>query len=183
MAKRKKINSQLPFYLTIGILVVAVIGVVLFLFLSAVTLKEVESTGFDIFDQIVGEIQDVIADKTEFNGMEIVFGYTHIAAEGTFLETEIPVLNFSFVALIPLILIVAGIVLNIPKSKLLSLIGVVCFVAAAIMLIFVPNYISFAGSDSLGAADIYKPAIGAYLGMVCIAICALLGLGRTLLIK
>ena len=48
MAKKKKVNSQLPFYLTIGILVVAILGVVLFLFLDAVTLKEVESTGFDI---------------------------------------------------------------------------------------------------------------------------------------
>lgn len=183
MAKKKKVNSQLPFYLTIGILVVAILGVVLFLFLDAVTLKEVESTGIGIFDDLIGEIQDKLAEHTKFNGMQIVFGYSETYAEGSILESTLNILNFSFVALIPLILVVAGIVLNIPKSKLLSLIGVVCFVAAAVMLIFVPNYVSIAGSDSLGAADYYQPAVGAYLGMVCSAICAILGLGRTLLIK
>ena len=121
MAKKKKVNSQLPFYLTIGILVIAILGVVLFLFLDAVTLKEVESTGIGIFDDLIGEIQDKLAEHTKFNGMQIVFGYSETYAEGSILESTLNILNFSFVALIPLILVVAGIVLNIPKSKLLSL--------------------------------------------------------------
>ncbi len=187
MAKSKRKSGQLGLYLTIAILVVAVLGVALFLFLDAVVIKKLQSSGGDgIFDQIIGNITDAINDilsnGTPFTGMQIVFGYSNTTEVfGQPIVTEI--LQFSFVALIPLILMVAGVILNIPKSKLFGLIGVICFIAAAVMFVFTPNYVWFAGADSMGVADYYQAGVGSYLGLACSALCALLGLGRLAVVK
>lgn len=171
MAKSKK-NSQLAMYMTIAMLVIGVLGIILFLFLTAVTIKSVD-TGSGWFDDILGGIQDSIREYTDITGMQMVFGLT----EGDTIKLEI--LDFSFVALIPLILVFAGIILNVPKSKLLGLIGVVCLVAAAIMFALTPNFVIFHGAD-MGAGDAYTAGIGSYMALGCSALCALIGVVRVL---
>lgn len=174
MAKKRK--SNLPQILLLAIILLAVLGVALFLFVDAATLSD---EGI-----VMKTIKDFLEDleiESGFSGMDIVFGLT---------SNDIVVLQFSFVALIPLVLGVIGIVLNILSSKLLNLIGAVCLIGGAVMLIFVPNFIVYSETlqymvDTVEKLDItpFVAGVGAYLGTACFGLAGIVSLGKALVTK
>lgn len=167
MAKSKK-SSSMPLYLSVAILVLVVLGIILFLFLNATVLN----TG-DLGDYIEG------LSDSGFTGMQVVFGYTE-STEGV-IEFSMEILGFSFVALLPLVFAFVGVILNITKSKLISLIGVLFLVAGAIMMLFTSNYLVW-GELFASVAELleFNAGIGSYLGLACFGLAALVGLYRTI---
>lgn len=174
MAKKRK--SNLPQILLLAIILLAVLGVALFLFVNAATLSD---EGI-VMKAIKGFLEEAEIESG-FSGMDIVFGLT---------SNDIVVLQFSFVALIPLVLGAIGIVLNILSSKLLNLIGAVCLIGGAVMLIFVPNFIVYSETlqymvDTVEKLDItpFVAGVGAYLGTACFGLAGIVSLGKALVTK
>lgn len=167
MAKSKKTGSA-SLYLSIVMLVLVILGVVLFLFLDVVKLN-------------VGKLEDYFPDLDlgGFTGMQVVFGY---AEEGL---VKVELLSFSIMALIPLILAFAGLILNVTKSKLLSFIGAVLLIVAAVMLYFSYAYVVWADSPfgQVGKGLVFATDIGAYIALGCFGVAAVVGLIRTVTIK
>ena len=142
-------------------------------------LKNIEESVNKIVNEN-GELED-LEIESGFSGMDIVFGLT---------SNDIVVLQFSFVALIPLVLGVIGILLNILSSKLLNLIGAVCLIGGAVMLIFVPNFIVYSETlqymvDAVEKLDItpFVAGVGAYLGAACFGLAGIVSLGKALVTK
>ncbi len=168
MAKKKKRGVN-PLHLSILIFVVVVLGICLFLFLDAVTLD----TG----------ILSEYVESGGFTGMEVVFGYSKSVT--VLITVTMTILAFSFVALIPLILGVLGVILNITTSRLICLIGIVALVVGAIMFYYIPNYMVF-GSDFaelIGDSLTFVTGIGSYLGLACYGVAALIALFRVFKLK
>ncbi len=174
MAKKRK--SNLPQILLLAIILLAVLGIALFLFVDAATLSDE-----GIVMRSIKEFLEELEIESGFSGMDIVFGLT---------SNDIVVLQFSFVALIPLLLGVIGILLNILSSKLLNLIGSVCLIGGAVMLIFVPNFIIYSETlqymvDAVEKLDItpFVAGVGAYLGTACFGLAGIVSLGKALVTK
>ena len=81
----------------------------------------------------------------ELSGLEVAFGYS---------ENSIKCLDFSFMALIPWLLVVIGVVLTLinilskKASKLFNYIAIILFVGAGVMFFLMPNFMAFSDSVS-----------------------------------
>ena len=152
MAKKKNKNSNLGKLLSFVALVLGAISVAM-IFVSAVTSPDVETSILTI-------------EGTSFTGLQIVFGYT---------ENKVECLLFSFVAMLPYLLALAGTVLtalnafNKKPSKLSNLISAISFVAAGVMFFLIPNFMVFGESFTalVLAAIEWKLAIGSIIAGAC----------------
>lgn len=79
-------------------------------------------------------------DPTTFTAFQTMFGYTKRIQIGGGLYRDVQYFDFSFMVLLTLILIAAGIVLSVMKmfvggkSKLFTLITTACFIVAGVLL-------------------------------------------------
>lgn len=82
-------------------------------------------------------------DPTTFTAFQTMFGYTKRIQIGGGLYRDVQYFDFSFMVLLTLILIAAGIVLSVMKmfvggkSKLFTLITTACFIVAGVLLFMV----------------------------------------------
>lgn len=150
MAKKKK---GLSMGKILG-LVVAILGLVAICMLSvdAVTTGNKETFGVTI-------------EGVKYSGFKVAFGVK---------ESDTAILSFSFMALLPVILALAGTVLSVlnslkEDSKLVSFIVGAMFVVAGVLYFMMPNFMVFADTI-LGAgakALDFKLAIGSIIAGVC----------------
>lgn len=166
MAKRNKKNKNFLILFVVAVLL-AISGICLYLFLDVVQ--------FYIADQAV--------ENSVFNGIDIIFGCKETLTI-LFVETSITILKFSFLNLLPIILVIIAILFGATKSKLFNLIGALLLIGAAILIMFTGDFVVFSEEgkkayDALGgflSLDI-KPTTGAYVatGLTgCSGICLLL---------
>lgn len=126
-------------------------------------------------------VPSVVAGETLFNGFQVAFGYAETSEfMGSTISTTI--LEFSFMNLLPYLLVLAGIVLLLLNAKkannLFALIAAACLIAAGVLFFFAVSF-TMVNADWAGVAG----AIGANLkegwtlgaGAIIAAICALLG--------
>lgn len=94
------------------------------------------------------------ADPTNYTGLQVIFGFTETQVSIGNMKYETEWFKFSFMNLLPYILIAAGLVLTLLKilggsrSKLLSIICAACFVAGGILAFFTVNF-AIVGSEQL----------------------------------
>lgn len=120
-SKKQKNNVRLALF--IGSIILAIINVCIFLFT-------------DVIQFYLGE--DPIDDAT-FSGMQVIFGHSE-STEIMFIKAEVEILKFSFMNLLPLILILAGIIFGIFNSRLFGFIAGGLLITAAVLFVFVPNF-------------------------------------------
>ena len=102
----------------------------------------------------------------ELSGLEVAFGYS---------ENSVKCLSFSFMALLPWLLALIGVVLTIinvvskKATKIFTYISIVLFVGAGVMFFLMPNFMVFA--DSISGVVLknltWKLAIGSIIAGVC----------------
>ena len=147
--------------------VAAVLGLVavVMLFVQAVKVPDVET--------YFGTLEN----ESGYTGLQVAFGAS---------EKDVAVLGFSFMGLLPVILVVAGIVLSALKiaspkgSKLLDYVAVACFVVAGVLYFIMPSFMVFA--DTILGAIAKEIEYVLSTGAIVAAICSILA-GATVLVK
>lgn len=166
MAKKKKglsLGKILGF-------VVALLGLVAIcmVFVDAVTTGDKEVFG-------------VTVEGVKYSGIKVIFGVK---------ENDTAVLSFSFMALIPVILVLAGTVLSVlnalkDDAKLVNFIIAGMFVVAGVLYFIMPNFMVFA--DTLSGAIAkeleFKLAVGSIIAGVCSVLAGVISLAKPFLKK
>ena len=151
MAKKKK-NSGLGKILSFAALALGVVAIAM-LFVAVVANPDVKAGSLTIEGQ-------------KLTGLQVAFGYS---------EKEIECLAFSFMALLPWVLVIAGVVLTAlntfskKSSKLFDFISIGVFVAAGVLFFMMPSFMVFAETLSgvvLEALE-WKLAFGAIAAAIC----------------
>lgn len=170
MAKKK--SSKKGFGLgKILYLVAAVLGVVaiVMLFVDNVKIPDTKFLG----ETIEGE---------GYAGTKVAFGFK---------EEDIAIFKFSFMGLLPYLLVVAGVVLTLvnafakKNNKILDYVAVVALVVAGVLFFIMPNFV-VCSDTVLGkiAAEIdYELAVGAIVAAICAIASGAVVLVKTLLKK
>ena len=165
MAKKKssKKSSNLGKFLY---LIAAVLGVVAVVMMFADVVK----------------YQGLLKEAT-YTGSQVVFGYTN--------DLDVKTLGFSFMAMLPYLLVLAGVVLADvsifakKNNKVLDYVSVIAFVVAGVLFFCVPNFMVFA--DTIAgkvAAEIdYKLAVGSIVSANTSILAGSVVLVKTLLKK
>lgn len=105
---------------------------------------------------IVYKVSDS-ADPVNFTGMQVTFGYTANALEGitSSIKADINYFAFSFMNLLPYILLLVGIVFAVLKvvggknnSKMFSFVAAACFIAGGVLMFCVVPF-SVLGTNEL----------------------------------
>ena len=118
----------------------------------------------------------------KLSGLKVAFGYS---------EKDIACLAFSFMALVPWALALAGTVLAAintfakKSSKILDLVAVVVFVVAAVLFFIMPSFMVFAETVSGAVLEAleWKVAVGAIVASICSIVAGALLLAKNLLKK
>ena len=109
---------------------------------------------------IVYKVSDS-ADPVNFTGMQVTFGYTANALEGitSSIKAEINYFAFSFMNLLPYILLLVGIVFAVLKvvggknnSKMFSFVAAACFIAGGVLMFCVVPFSALGTNEILGKA-------------------------------
>lgn len=109
---------------------------------------------------IVYKVSDS-ADPINFTGMQVTFGYTANALEGitSSIKAEINYFAFSFMNLLPYILLLVGIVFAVLKvvggknnSKMFSFVAAACFIAGGVLMFCVVPFSALGTNEILGKA-------------------------------
>lgn len=151
MAKKKK-SSNLGRILYFVALALGVVAICM-LFVNAVATPDVKTA-----------LATVEGEKV--TGLQVAFGYS---------EKEIEILGFSFMALLPWILVIAGVVLTALStfskkgSKLFDFISIAAFIVAGVLFFIMPNFMVFAETlaGAVWEALEWKLAIGSIVAAVC----------------
>lgn len=167
MAKKKS-SSKKGFGLAkILYLVAAVLGVVAVVMLFVDNVK-VPDTDLGILGTVEG---------TGYTGLQVAFGSS---------EKDVEVLAFSFMALLPYLLVIGGVVLSAlgafakKGSKILDYVSIALYVVAGVLFFIMPNFMVFA--DTLLGVAASKLEYVLTTGAVVAAVCSLLS-GATVLVK
>ena len=119
---------------------------------------------------------EVLKETVGFKGSEVVFGYTN--------ELDVETLKFSFMALLPYLLALVGVVLTLvntfakKNNKIFDFVSIVAFVAAGVLFFFMPSFMVF-GKNAIISKNIdYKLAFGAIISAI-----AAIASGAVLLVK
>lgn len=132
-------------------------------------------------------------DPTTFTAFQTMFGYTKRIQIGGGLYRDVQYFDFSFMVLLTLILIAAGIVLSVMKmfvggkSKLFTLITTACFIVAGVLLFMliplsVPHvYNEGSWAQYLLSKDNMTLGWGAIVAAICSLIAGSCKLGEFLL--
>jgi hypothetical protein len=137
-------------------LIAAVLGVVAIVMMFVDTVK--------IPDVDLGALGTVEGEG--YSGMKVAFGYK---------EDDVAVFGFSFMALLPWILVIAGVVLTALNtfskkgSKLFDFISIAAFIVAGVLFFIMPNFMVFAETlaGAVWEAFEWKLAVGAIVAAVC----------------
>lgn len=161
MAKKKKSSVGLIFYLVACVLGIAAVCM---MFLRAVAVPDVK-TAFGTVETDAG-----------FTGLEVIFGYEEEGVKG---------LAFSFMALLPYLLVVAGIVLTVvnllkKKGGLLNYVSVGLFVVGGILMFLMPSFMAFA--DTVAGAVLEKVEYELAVGSILAGVLSILA-GAVVLVK
>ena len=129
----------------------------------------------------------VVSEDVSYNGLKVAFGYTQ--SEGGVITINLQHLKFSFMNLLPYILVLVGIVacvMGYKGNKLATFVGFVCFVVAAVFFFLsvsfcVPNegledLISGIGGlfgEEASVKDSLTLGAGAIVAGVCSGVAAL----------
>lgn len=166
MAKKKKNNSGKIF--SFAALALGVVAICM-LFVTVVATPD-------------KTVASVTVEGIKVSGLKAAFGYS---------EKEIEILAFSFMALLPWVLVLAGTVLaalntfSKKASKVLDFVAVVAFVAAGVMFFIMPSFLVFAEtiSGAVWKALEWKLAVGAIVAAVASIAAGALILAKNLLKK
>lgn len=153
-------------------LIAAVLGVVSIVMMFVDTVK-IPDTDLGVLGTVEGE---------GYSGMKIAFGYK---------EDDVAVFGFSFMALLPYLLALAGVVLSAvnmlakKSNKILDLVAVVAFVVAGVLFFIMPNFMVFADTitGKIAAEIDYKITIGAIISAITAIASGAVVLVKTLLKK
>ncbi len=116
--------------------------------------------------------------KTALGTIESDAGYTGLQIAFGTSENDVKVLSFSFMALLPVLLAVVGMVISALQvaakkgSKVLDIVAVCCFVVAGVLYFIMPSFMVFA--DTLAGAVVEKVEFALSFGSIIAAICTLL---------
>ena len=124
--------------------------------------------------------------ETYFGTLENESGYTGLQVAFGAKENDVAVLGFSFMGLLPVVLVLVGIVLSALKiasskgSKILDYVAVACFVVAGVLYFIMPSFMVFADTilGSIAKEIDYVLSVGSIVA----AICSILA-GATVLVK
>lgn len=151
--------------------VAAVLGLVavVMLFVEAVKVADVET--------VLGTVESEVG----YTGLQVAFGTS---------EKDVAVLGFSFMALLPVVLVLAGVVLSALQAvakksfKVLDFVVVACFVVAGVLYFIMPSFMVYADTLLGIAAEKTAETVGYVLatGSIVAAICSILA-GATVLVK
>ena len=144
----------------------------------AAILLALASIGFMFAPAIVYGTGD---DPTTYSAFQAMFGYTATTTYGKLSYTK-AMLDFSFMNLLTLILLAAGIVFSVLKmisgknAKLFTLITTACFIVAGVFLFMVITYTIPHVSDNAAEKllDLSKDSMKLGWGAIVSAICALI---------
>ncbi len=131
MARKKSKNKNLTKYSLFAIVVFTIVTVVM-----------------AFLDNVKYPAETILGDFTQkFSGFDIMFG-----VKKTVLNKEVEVLSFSFVAFLAYLLPLAGLItaLLFNKSKILSVIPLICFIVGAILLFLMPEFVISSGESISG---------------------------------
>ena len=151
MAKKKK-NSGLGKILSFAALALGVVAICMS-FVAVVANPDVK-------------LGTAVIEGQKLTGLQVAFGYS---------EKEISCLAFSFMALLPWVLVIAGVVLTALNtfskkgSKLFDFISIGAFIAAGVLFFMMPSFMVFAETLSgvvLEALE-WKLAAGAIVAGAC----------------
>lgn len=152
MAKKKSKGLDLGKILSFVAIVLGVVAVVM-MFVSTVKTPDVEVLGKTVEGEGV-------------SGLKVAFGYS---------EKEVAQLSFSFMALLPYLLALVGVVLTALNtfgkkgSKLFDFVSIGAFIAAGVLFFLMPSFMVFA--DNLAGAILeaieWELAIGAIVSAIC----------------
>ena len=101
------------------------------------------------------KILGAVVEGAGQTGLQVAFGYK---------ESDVGVFAFSFMALLPYLLIIGGIVLSLLKgNKMLNFVSAVLFVAGGVLCFLMPGFVVGADNALGKVADAieYEVAIGA----------------------
>ena len=147
--------------------IAAVLGLVAvaMLFVRAVSVPDVET--------VVGTVET----DAGYTGLQAIFGTS---------EEDVKILTFSFMALVPVLLVLAGIVLSALQAaakktnKILDFVAVACFVVAGVLYFIMPSFLVFADNIVAKALAEIEYTLGA--GSIVAAISSIVA-GAVVLVK
>ena len=171
MAKKKssKKNSSLGKLLY---LLATVLGVVAIVMMFVDTVK-VPDTDLGVLGTIEGE---------GYSGMKIAFGYK---------EDDVAILKFSFMGILPYLLVLAGTVLALVNAfakkgnKIFDFVSMIALIVAGVLFFIMPNFMVFADNliaKGLSGID-YELAVGAIVSAISAIASGAVVLVKTLLKK
>ncbi len=172
MAK-KKTNSKKSFSLNQIMSVVAIVLGVVALAMMFVTTVNVPATDLGVLGTVEYE---------GYTGLNVAFGYS---------ENDVAILSFSFMALLPYVMVLAGIVLTAlntfgkKSSRLFDDIAGGLLLVAGVMFFMMPNFMVFA--DNIAAKVVaeldFKIVIGAIVAAVSSLVAGVAMFAKTFLKK
>ena len=134
---------------------------------------------------IVYKVSDS-ANPVNFTGMQVTFGYTANALEGitSSIKADINYFAFSFMNLLPYILLLVGIVFAVLKvvgdknnSKMISFVAAACFIAGGVLMFCVVPFSVLGTNEILGKAipTINKQYMSLGIGAIVGGVLGILG--------
>ncbi|MBQ4541652.1 MAG: hypothetical protein IJA23_02235 [Clostridia bacterium] len=167
--KSKKSNSNLG---KILYFIAAVLGVVAIVMMFVNTVK-VPDTDLGVLGTVEGE---------SYSGLKVAFGYK---------ENDVAVFKFSFMGLLPYLLVLAGTVLVLVNAlakkgnKIFDFVSIAALIVAGVLFFIMPNFMVFADNlvGNIAAEIDYEIAIGAIVSAISAIASGAVVLVKTLLKK
>ena len=137
-----------------------------------VLLFTVLTVGMAFVENVVTSVPVIGTEIGSYTGFQVIFGYN---VE----NTELAVLNFSIGALIAYLLPIAGFVLALIANKgsmLINGLAILLFIAGAVMLFLMPNFVVTASGTSIFDRSL---AVGAIIAAISSILAALVLAAKT----
>ena len=119
--------------------------------------------------------ESIVGARLEFSGLQIAFGYAENSG-----MISVQILGFSIMAFLAYLLPIVGAILFWGvkgANKLLGLVSFVCFLASAVLMVLMPNFVILASTGN--AIEGLSLGIGAIIGACVSALNALIVVVKT----
>lgn len=111
---------------------------------------------------IVGAIMTVLGfvnyGDSSFSGINVIFGYTGTLSG--FVSISKQILSFSIMALLAVLLPLAGSFSVLFKNKIIRLVGALMMIAGAVLCFLMPNFIVFVDSATASIFSLANASLG-----------------------
>ena len=131
----------------------------------------------------------LIGDPVVWNGLQVVFGYSETSSLGS-LSTTVEFLKFSFMNLLPYLLVIAGIVLCVLSflgkgNSFFAVIAAALFIVAAVFFFMTTVFTIPANVENIAEynAEAYTLAAGPIVAGICSILAGLVSVTPTVLSK